>query len=113
METQRPSFVFDSFQSLIDQIDQQSDPAVRLACYTYLLDLVQQRAVRGRDGAAYDARTKYPVRDIGDIAGSDPSDVYYWAQRHKTRNGLPALGRRYPQDLTKAKDITQALGVSR
>jgi len=79
----------------------------------YFLDLVQQRAVRGRDGAAYEARTRYPVRDIGEIVGSDPSDVYYWAQRHKTRNSLAPLGRRYPQDLTRAKDITQALGVSR
>jgi hypothetical protein len=113
METTRPSFVFDSLQSVIDQIEQQDDPAVRLACYTYFLEQVEDRVVKARDAAAYRAREKYPVRDIGAIAGSDPSDVYYWAQRHRNRYSLPTLPRRYPQDISHARSITDALGVSR
>jgi hypothetical protein len=113
METQRPSFVYDSLQALTDQIEQQPDPAVRLACYAYLLEHVQIRVLTARDAAAFEARQKYPVRDIAAVSGSDAKDVYYWSERHRARHGLPRLPRRFPQDISQARDITEVLGVAR
>jgi hypothetical protein len=113
MEMVKPSFVFDALRSLMDQIEAQTDPAVRLACYSYLLQDLRSQAVTGRDRAAYEARQRYSADDLAEVCGSDRQDIYYWSNQHRYRNDLPPLKRRYRDDLSNARDVMQALGVAR
>lgn len=113
MQSVKPSFVYDALQSLIDTIEMQPDPAARLAAYTYLAEKFEERVLKSRDKAAYEARLQYAAADISDVCGSDVREVYYWADRHRVRSGLPPIKRRQRQDVSAARSIVDVLGVDR
>ena len=98
--------VYDSVRQLVDVIQMEPDPAVRLHHFAYLQDLWDSVVSPARDKAAYDARSKYPVSRVQEISECDPSSVFYWATRHQKKTGAPPLRRRNAVDLDGAIDLT-------
>jgi hypothetical protein len=94
--------VYDALISLIDTINHEQDPLLRLSLFSYLAGLYEERVLPERNRAAYDARTLYAVSDITAVTGSEPKQVYFWASTHQQRKALPPLKRRYPQDVSDA-----------
>jgi hypothetical protein len=97
--------VYDSLTSLLDTINLEPDPLMRLALFAYLADLHQTRVLGERNRAAYEARQRYSTRNIAAVTGHQGSQIYNWAGTHRTRNKLPQLRRRSDQDVSGAIDI--------
>jgi hypothetical protein len=100
--------VYDALISLIDTINHEPDPLMRLTLFSYLAGLYDTRVLPERDKAAYESRERYTIDNIEQVSGSDKKQVYYWASRHQQRKAQPPLKRRYPQDVSGAADITAA-----
>jgi len=100
--------VYDALIKLIDTINQEPDPLLRLTLFSYLSGLYDSRVLPERDKAAYESRERYTIDNIEQVSGSDKKQVYYWASRHQQRNDQPRLKRRYQQDVSGAADITAA-----
>ena len=100
--------VYDALIKLIDTINQEPDPLLRLTLFSYLSGLYDSRVLPERDKAAYESRERYTIDNIEQVSGSDKKQVYYWASRHQQRNGQPRLKRRYQQDVSDAADLTAA-----
>lgn len=102
------SAVYDGLVSLIDTINQERDPLLRLALFSYLADLYEKRVLTERNACAYEARQRYAMENITQVTGSEPKQVYFWADTHRKRNALPTLPRRLPQDVSGAVEIASA-----
>jgi hypothetical protein len=94
--------VFDLLTRLVDTINLEPDPAIRLSSFMYLADKYREMVLPERDRAAYDARARYAAADAADISGSDIIDIYRWAGEHRRRTDAPKLGRRPRIDLDNA-----------
>lgn len=103
--------VYDSLTSLIDTINLEPDPAIRLASFTYLAEKYRELVIPERDKAAYEARTRYAASDVSRITGSDKQDIYYWTKRHCERTGEPRINRREIADVSDAIDLSTRIGV--
>lgn len=82
--------VHDLLQALVDTIDQEPDPAIRLHHYAYLGDDWKRLVIPHRDACAYDARLRYSVNDVARIAQMDIHTVIDWYRRHRENTGAPA-----------------------
>jgi hypothetical protein len=105
--------VYDGLTTLIDTINLEPDPAIRLASFMYLSEKYRELVIPERDKAAYDARVKYAAADVARISGSDKQDVYYWTKRHCERTGAERINRREIADVSDAIDLTKRLGIHR
>lgn len=97
--------VYDSLTNVIDTINLEPDPLLRLALFAYLADLHRTRVLPERNRAAYEARERYSTRNIAAVTGHQGAQVYNWAGIHRSRNKLPQLRRRSEQDVSEAIDI--------
>ena len=105
--------IFDSLTSIIDTINLERDPAVRLASFAYLADKFNERVLPERDKAAYEARKKYAAFDVAEVAACDPKNVYYWSGRHVRHTGEEPRWRTERTDMSGAIDLTKRLGIYR
>ena len=105
--------VYDALIALLDTIAHEPDPMNRLALFQYLTQQYEERVLPARDKAAYDARTRYAIRDIERATGCEPKQVYYWASRYQSRNAAPPLKRRERQDLSGAVELHEVLSRRR
>ena len=109
----KPSAVYDALRTLIDTIETNPDPAVRLAAYLYLGEKYTELVPRARDAAVYEARKKYAVADLCEVAGCSKNEVYEWTANHVRRTGAPMIGRNHRVNLDRVIDLTKDLGVYR
>lgn len=105
--------VYDLLTSLIDTINLEPDPAIRLASFMYLSEKYRELVIPERDKAAYDARLRYAAEDVARITGSDKQDIYYWTKRHCERTGAERINRRELADVSGAIDLSTRLGIRR
>lgn len=94
--------VYDALIHLLDTINSEPDPLLRLALFSYLSDLHVTRVLPERNRAAYEARDRYAMRNITEVTGSQPEQVYAWAGDHRARTGAPIIKRRPAQDVSDA-----------
>jgi hypothetical protein len=113
MDVTRPSAVYDGLRTIIDTIEMDPDPAVRLAAFMYLAEKYRETVIPARDKAAYQARALYSADDVATIARCTTQDVYYWCERHIDSTGAPRLGRNARVDISNVIDITKRIGVHR
>jgi hypothetical protein len=97
--------VYDALVNLIDTINHEPDPLLRLTLFSYLAGLYETRVLPERDRSAYEARERYSIDNITQVSGSEPKQVYYWASRHQQRKDKPPLKRRYQQDVSGAVEV--------
>jgi hypothetical protein len=113
MDITRPSAVYDGLRTIIDTIEMDPDPAVRLAAFMYLAEKYRETVIPARDKAAYEARSLYSAADVATIARCSTEDVYYWCERYIESTGAPRLGRNARVDVSNVIDITKRIGVYR
>jgi hypothetical protein len=111
--TIRRSSVDEAITNLIDLIESQRDPVVRLAHYTHAHERVLRELVAGRNEAAYASREKATIEQIASAVGSEPRNVSFWSIRHANLNGLPAPRRHDRADLSGAVEILASEGLRR
>lgn len=104
---------YDQLQSLIDSINHDSDTVERLANLQRFAQDASALTIRSRDDAAYELRTRYSSEDAEKLAGVARRYIDYWAHRHRERNGLPKLKKRYKDiDYSTVMDLSGTTGPS-
>lgn len=98
---------YDQLASLVDSINHDSDPAQRLNNLQQFAKDASSLAVRSRDDAAYELRSKYAGADAEILAGINRKYIDYWARRHMIRNRLPRLKNKY-----KIIDVSDTMDLS-
>ena len=99
------TYFYDEFQGLMDSLLHDSDQSQRLANIQQLYKDGVTLMLRSRDEAAYDLRSKYSSEDAESLSGVNRKYIDYWANRHRARNGLPALKRKRRVDLSNVIDL--------
>ena len=97
---------FSQFQAIVDSVNHDSDPVMRLSNLARLTSEVQTLLVRARNEAAYDMRCKFATKDVAEISGVDAKTLDYWVRRHRDRTGAPAVGRHQRINLGKFIDLS-------
>lgn len=97
--------VYDALIHLLDTINGEPDPLLRLSLFAYLSNLHTKHVLPERDRAAYEARDAYSMKNITDVTGSQPEQIWGWAGRHRKRHNLPVIKYRYAQDVSDAVNI--------
>ena len=86
--------ISDQIHFLSDLVSIEQEPLRRLAIaeevYRQAMAVLQKQL----HAAAYEARTKYAIRDIETATGIDASRVSYYTRKHAHKNGLTIPGQR-------------------
>jgi len=98
---------YKDFQSLMDNINHDSDIVNKLKTITHLYKESQRLLIAARDEAAYEIRQKYCASDAAVITGYDRKYIDYWAKRWMVLKDLPKLKRIKRQDLSNAIDLSK------
>lgn len=107
----RPSHIHDALVSILDSIEMESDPMLKVAGYAYLQREFRSLFTPARDRAAYLARQTNNAFDIADVAGTGYKEIYNWSLGHSLRTGDPAPPRRHRHDVSHAIRLAVDAGL--
>lgn len=83
--------IHDRIMSLIDLLNSEPDPAVRLALYAVAKRDALATLTEQRNATAYEARSRYALHDLCGILGDHHRNVTRWVRQHRERTGAPAI----------------------
>lgn len=97
---------YDMLRGLVDSIAHEGDEVQRLKYLRQFRTDALRMALKARDEAAYDLRSRYSSEDAEALTGIPRRHIDYWVKRHRKATGLPPVPRRERIDLSGAVDLS-------
>lgn len=83
--------IHDRVMSLIDLLNSEPDPAVRLTLYAIAKRDALATLTEQRNATAYQARQKYALHDLCELLGDHHRNITRWVRQHRERTGAPPI----------------------